>query len=339
MSNKAASSGNPKKRKHAASTQGVKAVKGHTRSVPAKRHRAEPKKKIAAKKVAPTPSTAAADDATHADNQALATVFVALAESKQSLGFKSQFKLYRQVAAAIRDSGDAIEGGADVVGSMQMTPSQAATIGGEIDEFLSTGKIEELEMHRGERKVARHEDNQHLTDVFVDLAAAAATKVNALDKRRMFWKTARAIADADEAIESREDAMDVLAGVKKDPTALVLLMEEFLETGEIKELARLRGSDDDGDEETSADDQPAKHQDNQDLADAFVELAKHDAKKRKMYWMVAHAILDADDAITCGKDVDGGASKLKPGFGWAMIDEFVSTGQIAKLERFRASKE
>lgn len=78
---------------------------------------------------------------------------------------------------------------------------------------------------------------------------------------------------------------------------------------------------------------------NQPLADAFSELSGFEFKRGEKFkggtWSkVAKAIRDCEDEITTGKQ----AMKLK-GIGkssGAMIDEFLETGTLEKLEEYRA---
>ncbi|KAF0719190.1 Aste57867_1220 [Aphanomyces stellatus] len=100
----------------------------------------------------------------------------------------------------------------------------------------------------------------------------------------------------------------------------------------------------DGDEEGTAAKKKrstpqATNQKNQELAEAFAELAGFEFKrgdrfKGGSYSKVAKAIRDAEDVIKTGKE----AMKLK-GVGkasGAKIDEFLETGKIEKLEEYRA---
>ncbi|OWZ22055.1 hypothetical protein PHMEG_0003298 [Phytophthora megakarya] len=80
-------------------------------------------------------------------------------------------------------------------------------------------------------------------------------------------------------------------------------------------------------------------EDNQKLADAFVELSGFEFKRGEKFkggtWSkVAKAIRDCETTLTCGKD----ALKLK-GVGKSSakkIDEFLETGTLEQLEEYRA---
>ena len=109
---------------------------------------------------------------------------------------------------------------------------------------------------------------------------------------------------------------------------------------------RKKAGDDDNAEDDDADKKPKKqskavatNEKNQDLADAFSELAGFEFKRGEKFkggtWSkVAKAIRENEDEITSGKE----AMKLK-GIGKssaAKMDEFFETGTIQALEEFRA---
>ncbi|OQR98379.1 hypothetical protein ACHHYP_08676 [Achlya hypogyna] len=115
-----------------------------------------------------------------------------------------------------------------------------------------------------------------------------------------------------------------------------------------KRKAKNDSKDDVKDEDDEGDDESAKkkkkvaqatNEKNQELAEAFAELAGFEFKRGEKfkggsYSKVAKAIRDAEDKIESGK----AAMKLK-GIGKASaskIDEFLENGKIEKLEEYRA---
>ncbi|MBT6183486.1 MAG: hypothetical protein HOI07_01895 [Betaproteobacteria bacterium] len=159
----------------------------------------------------------------------------------------------------------------------------------------------------------------HIADMLYDCAIKADDEY----KRKAYEKAADTIYNLNYEIKSGKEAMK-LPGIGK---GIAKKIDEFLESWKVKKLELEESSDDDDEFFVSY---------NSELADVLDELAYHeeDEHKSAAYDRAANIIDHLPFKVTSGKELAKGPKKVK-GIGKSIanvIDEFLSTGKVKKLE-------
>jgi DNA polymerase/3'-5' exonuclease PolX len=159
----------------------------------------------------------------------------------------------------------------------------------------------------------------HIADMLYDCAIKADDEY----KRKAYEKAADTVYDLNYEIKSGKEAMK-LPGIGK---GIAKKIDEFLESWKVKKLELEESSDDDDEFFVSY---------NSELADVLDELAYHeeDEHKSAAYDRAANIIDHLPFKVTSGKELAKGPKKVK-GIGKSIasvIDEFLSTGKVKKLE-------
>jgi DNA polymerase/3'-5' exonuclease PolX len=159
----------------------------------------------------------------------------------------------------------------------------------------------------------------HIADMLYDCAIKADDEY----KRKAYEKAADTVYNLNYEIKSGKEAMK-LPGIGK---GIAKKIDEFLESWKVKKLELEESSDDDDEFFVSY---------NSELADVLDELAYHeeDEHKSAAYDRAANIIDHLPFKVTSGKELAKGPKKVK-GIGKSIasvIDEFLSTGKVKKLE-------